>query len=87
MRTRICREANNIFKQQGDLLSSDCFTLEDGADILSRNIGNHQSTLRNIPEERRSHLQHGGSLKSRNQTTKSLHERVERKKDKSDRVP
>jgi len=28
------------------------------------NVGNYQSTLRNIPEERRSHLHRGGSLKS-----------------------
>jgi len=24
----------------------------DGTDMLSRNVGNHHSTLRNIPEER-----------------------------------
>jgi hypothetical protein len=31
----------------------DCLTLEGGTDRLSRNVGNYQSTLRNVPEERR----------------------------------
>jgi hypothetical protein len=31
-----------------------------------RLVNNHQSTLRNITEERRSHLHRGGSLNSRN---------------------
>ena len=43
----------------------DCLNLHDGTDRLSRNV-NHQSTVRNIPEERRAHLDRGGSLKSRN---------------------
>jgi hypothetical protein len=43
----------------------DCFSLEDGTNTLSRNVDNYQSTLRSIPEERRSHLHRGGSLKSR----------------------
>jgi len=30
-----------------------CFNLENDIDRLSRNVGNYQSTLRNIPEERR----------------------------------
>ena len=34
----------------------DCLILKDGTDRLSRNVGNYQSTLRHIPEERRSHL-------------------------------
>jgi len=29
-------------------------TLDDVTDRFSRNVGNYQSTLRNIPEERRS---------------------------------
>ena len=33
-------------------------------DELSRNVGNYQFTLRNIPEELISHLNRGGSLKS-----------------------
>ena len=37
-------------------------SLEDG---LYRNVGTCQSTLRNVPEERRFHLHQGGSLKSR----------------------
>jgi hypothetical protein len=42
-----------------------CLTLEDGTDNLSRNVGkNYHSALRNIPEERRSHLRRGGGLKS-----------------------
>jgi len=28
-----------------------CFTFKDGTDRLFRNVGNRQSTLRNIPEE------------------------------------
>jgi hypothetical protein len=36
-----------IFKGQ------DCFAFEDGIDRLSRSDGNYQSTLCNIPEERR----------------------------------
>jgi hypothetical protein len=28
-----------------------CLALEDGTDRVSRNVGNYQSTLRNIPEE------------------------------------
>ena len=31
-------------------------TLHDGTNILSRNVVNSQSTLRNIPEERKSHF-------------------------------
>jgi hypothetical protein len=45
--------------------SSSPLTLEDGTDRLSRNVGNYESTLRNIPEERRSPLHRGGNLKSR----------------------
>ena len=44
----------------------DCLTLEDGTDRLSRNfVKKCFSKLRKIPEERRSHLHRGGSLKSR----------------------
>jgi hypothetical protein len=43
--------------------SWDFMTLEDGTDRLSRNVANYRSTLRNIPEERRFHLQRSGSLK------------------------
>jgi len=36
----------------------------------SRNVGNYQSTLHNIPEERRSRLhKHGGSMKPRMRST------------------
>ena len=38
--------------------------IEDGTDRVSRNVGNYQSTLRNIQEEQRSHFHCGGSLKS-----------------------
>lgn len=41
-------------------------SLEDGTVRFSRNIGNYQKTPHNIPEERSSNLQRGGSLKSRN---------------------
>jgi hypothetical protein len=43
----------------------DCLTLEDGTDRLFRNVDNYQSSLSNTPEERRSCLHRGGSLKSR----------------------
>ena len=43
----------------------DRWFLEDGADRLSRNVGNYQSALGNIPDERRSHISGGGSLKAR----------------------
>jgi hypothetical protein len=37
-------------------------TLEDKSDRVSRNVGNYQSTLRGIPEERRFRLHRSGSL-------------------------
>jgi hypothetical protein len=37
-------------------------TFEEGADRLSRNVGNYM--LRDAPEERSSHLLRGGRLKS-----------------------
>jgi len=44
----------------------DFMTLEDGTDRLSRNVGkNYHYTLCNNPEELRSRLPRGGSLKSR----------------------
>ena len=52
-----------IFK--GQAVQADCLTVEDGTYRLSRNVGNYQSTLRNIPEGRRSHLHSGGILISR----------------------
>jgi len=42
----------------------DCLTLEEGTDRFLRNVSNYKSALCNIPEERRSHLNSGGSLKS-----------------------
>ena len=39
--------------------------LEDGTGMLHRNVGYWKSSLRNITEERRSHLRRGGRLKSR----------------------
>ena len=44
---------------------SDCLTRENGTGKLFRNVGNYQSALRNISEERISRLHRGGSLKSR----------------------
>jgi hypothetical protein len=38
-------------------------TLEDGTDPLARNVRNYCSTLRNIPEGRRSHLHRGEAWK------------------------
>jgi hypothetical protein len=45
----------------------DCMTLSDGTDGLSRYVGTElrNSTPRNVREERRSHLNCGGSLKLR----------------------
>jgi len=51
-----------ILKDQ--IVQDDCSTLQDGTDRLSRNVANYQPTLRNIPEDRRAHLQRGGSVKS-----------------------
>ena len=48
-----------------DPIFLDCLTLEDGINRLSRNVGNYQPTLRNIPEERCSHLHRACSPKSR----------------------
>ena len=46
--------------------SWDFLTIEDETDRLSQNVVlNYHSTLRKIPEERSSHLDRGGSLKSR----------------------
>jgi hypothetical protein len=53
----------SIFK--GHLFFSDCLTLEDETESLSWNVGNYQSTLCNISEERRSHLHCEGSKKWR----------------------
>ena len=36
--------------------------------FLETSVTNYQSTLRNIPEERRSHFHRGGSLKSRRES-------------------
>jgi hypothetical protein len=54
-----------ITGQPIDPIFLDCLTLEDGINRLSRNVGNYQSTLRNIPDERWSHLHRAWSLKSR----------------------
>ena len=43
-----------IFDYERDVL--DCFSLEDGTDMLSRNVRKYHSALRNIPESRRSEL-------------------------------
>jgi len=43
----------------------DCFTLKDGTDRLFRKVRKYQSTLCNIPEERRYHLHRGGIVTSR----------------------
>ena len=41
------------------------YTMMHGStNIMSRNVSNYPSTLRNIPEERRSHLHHSGNLRS-----------------------
>jgi len=50
---------------KGQTVFLDCLTIEDGADMLFRNVGSYQSVLRNISEKRRSNLYRGGSLNSR----------------------
>jgi hypothetical protein len=52
-----------IFK---GLTVQDYLTLEYENDTFSRNVGNYQSTLSNIPEEQIFHLLCGGNLRSRN---------------------
>jgi hypothetical protein len=52
-----------------------CLTLEDGTDRFSPNVGNYQSTLRNIPEDLRPHLHRGESLKSHTERNGSDTER------------
>jgi hypothetical protein len=47
------------------LVSDVPLTFEDGADRFSRNVGDYQSTLHNIPEEQRSLLHVGGRPKLR----------------------
>ena len=53
-----------VTRQLIDPIFLDCLTLEDGINRLSRNGGNYQHTLRNIPEERWSHLHRSWSPKS-----------------------
>jgi hypothetical protein len=48
---------------QSHFHEEDFVSLEDGTDRFS--IKNHHSTLSNIPQEHRSHLHRGGTLKSR----------------------
>ena len=47
----------------GDLFFVVCMTVGDGTDRVFRNIVNYQSALRNNPEDQRTYLHHGGSLK------------------------
>jgi len=42
----------------------DCLPLVEGFDRFLRNVSSYKSALCNTPEERRSHLNSGGSLKS-----------------------
>jgi hypothetical protein len=50
---------------KGQTVFLDCLTIEDGADMLCRNVCSYQSVLRNVSEKRRSNLYRGGSLDSR----------------------
>jgi hypothetical protein len=50
----VCKWDNNLERE------IDCLTLEDWTDRLCLNVGNYQSMLRNILEERRSNLHQGG---------------------------
>jgi hypothetical protein len=42
----------DVTRQPTDPIFLDCLTLEEGINRLFRNVGNYQSTLRDIPEER-----------------------------------
>ena len=42
----------------------DCYTVKQGTDRPSRNVGKYQPSQRNIAEEQRSDFRRGGSLKS-----------------------
>ena len=48
------------------MVQQSCLTIEDGIDRLSqKSVTKYQCALRNIPEERKSHLHCSGSLKLR----------------------
>jgi len=54
------RFGNNISDpthlRESSSLQRDCWTDDEGLDWLFRNVGKYQPPLRNIPEERKSHL-------------------------------
>ena len=50
---------------QDEICSWDCLSLEDVTDRLSRNVGNYQFELRQVPEERWSNLHSGRRFRSR----------------------
>jgi hypothetical protein len=63
----VCLLSRSLLSSGGtDKSFLDFFTLEDGTNRLSWNVVKelHHYTLRNIPEDRRSHVLHCGSLKS-----------------------
>jgi hypothetical protein len=57
------RSKKNVSSEKNDSSRTDQL-LKMGADGLSQNVGNYQSTLRNIPEEQLSRLYRRGSPKS-----------------------
>jgi hypothetical protein len=59
---------------------------EDGTNRLSWNVGNYQSALRNIPEERRSDLFAGGSQKLRVLSSHSRMNLVNRERERAPRT-
>jgi len=61
---KTCRYHLQGSRSQGRNL--DGLTLEEETDNLPRNVSKYKPTLRNIPQERTSHLDRGESLKSRN---------------------
>jgi len=60
-------------KQSKNKFFFDGFTSAKGTHRLSRNVGNYQSMLRNIPEERPSHINSNGRSKSRKLTLRLWH--------------
>jgi hypothetical protein len=60
------KELRGVLRSSGILRSWTSWPLKMGSiDCLETSVQNYHSTLRNIPAEHRSHLQCGGSLKSR----------------------
>ena len=62
--TDVSIQPNGLFFKvqavQTESIILDSLTFVDGPDSSSRNVSNYQTTLNNLPEERRSHLHRDG---------------------------